>query len=133
MALGCKCAGLLPCFRTDRPSDETGDEKIIKQFVNDDHRIALPAICDKTMQRKYQEMRLIFTPCRYQPATGNLFLQFILLIRSRSSSQSNSEKKQMNLLKVQATEESPLHSIGLYFPDPSAKLTISLDFNSVLD
>ena len=33
---------------------------------------------------------------------------------------------------VQATEESPLRYISLYFPDPSAKLTISLDLNLVL-
>ena len=39
----------------------------------------------------------------------------------------------MNLLKIQATEESPLHSISLYFPDSLAKLTIILDLNLVLD
>ena len=27
LELGWKCKGLLPCFRTDRPSDETGVEK----------------------------------------------------------------------------------------------------------
>ena len=43
------------------------------------------------------------------------------------------KREEMNLLKVQATEESLLHSISLYFPDPSAKLTISLDLNLFLD
>ena len=35
--------------------------KIINQFVNDDNTIALPAVCGKNMQRKYQEMRLTFS------------------------------------------------------------------------
>ena len=53
-------------------------------------------------------------------------------VRSKEPKQQR-KKKQMNLLKVQATEESPLHSISLYFPDPSAKLAISLDLNLLLD
>ena len=41
--------------------------KIIKQFANDDNTVALPAVCGKNMQRKYHEMRLIFSPSISQP------------------------------------------------------------------
>ena len=41
--------------------------KIMKQFVIHDNTIALPAVCGKNMQRKYQEMHLIFTPGIGQP------------------------------------------------------------------
>ena len=63
------------------------------------------------------------------------FFPPMYLVEFVASSQNNNEKKKkkMNILKLQATEESPLHSISFYFPDPSTKLTISLDLNLVLD
>ena len=61
------------------------------------------------------------------------FLLMLSRVPSKQPKQQRTKKKQMNILKVQATEESPLHSISLYFPDPSAKLTINLDLNLVLD
>ena len=42
-------------------------KKIVKQFLNKDNKIALPAVCGKKMQRKYQEMPFIFRPGISQP------------------------------------------------------------------
>ena len=84
VALGCKCEGLLSCFRT-------WTWKIIKQFVNDDNTIGPPAICGKTMQRKYQEMHLIFTPGISQPQGIYSCNSFYWSARVRQNLSQNSE------------------------------------------
>ena len=51
--------GLFPCLSANCLSGETGVKKI--KFINDDNTIARPEGCGEMLERKCQEMRLIFT------------------------------------------------------------------------
>ena len=75
LPLGCASAGLFPCFSADGLSGEAGVKKI--KFVNDDNTITLPEVCGEKIQRKCQEMRVIFTLGTSQPQrvySRNFFL-----------------------------------------------------------
>ena len=59
LLLWCANAGLFPCLSANCLSGETGVKKIT--FINDDNTIARPEGCGEKLERKCQEMRLIFT------------------------------------------------------------------------
>ena len=65
LQLRCRCEGLFPCFSAHCLSAETGVKKI--KLVNDDNTIAPPEGCGEKIERKCQEMRLIFTLGTSQP------------------------------------------------------------------
>ena len=84
----CASAGLFPCFSADCLSGETGVKRI--KFVNDDNTIVRAEGCGEKIQRKCQEMRVIFTVGTSEPQSVyscNFFLSIarvhrILLLKT---------------------------------------------------